>query len=189
MKKILGLAGSLRRGSYNRLLLEAAMASQHPGLAIEIFDDLSAVPLFNQDLERPLQEAPDGVRRLVDATTRADGLLIATPEYNHSIPGVLKNAIDWLSRSSVGEPLIGKPIALMGASSGQWGTRLSQAALRQTLTSTEALVMPAPMLFVREAARIYDDSGRLVDERTRTSLAALLDALARWIDMTNATGK
>ncbi len=186
MKRILALPGSLRRGSYNRSLLQAAKAEQRADMTIEIFDRLAAVPLFNQDDEGAFEQLPAGVRDLVAAVRQADGVLIATPEYNQSIPGVLKNAIDWLSRESVGEPLIGKPVAIMGATAGQWGTRLSQAALRQTLTSTEALVMPVPMLFVRDGDKTFDASGRLVDERVQRGLQRMLDAFAQWIDLLRA---
>ena len=189
MKRVLAVPGSLRRGSYNRALLEAAKASARAGMTIDIYGSLADVPLFSQDTEGPLEAAPQGVRQLVAAVAAADGVLIATPEYNHSIPGVLKNAIDWLSRASVGEPLIGKPVAIMGVTAGQWGTRLSQAALRQTLTATEALVMHAPMLFVREGAKTFDASGHLVDERTRHGLEKLLDGFASWIEMIEGARK
>jgi chromate reductase, NAD(P)H dehydrogenase (quinone) len=183
MKRILALPGSLRRGSYNRSLLQAAKAIQRPDMAIELFEGLAAVPLLNQDDEGAFEELPAGVRELTLAVRQADGLLIATPEYNQSIPGVLKNAIDWLSRESVGEPLIGKPVAIMGATVGPWGTRLSQAALRQTLTSTEALVMPVPMLFVREGGKTFSPTGQLLDERTQRGLVRMLDAFAAWIEL------
>ncbi len=189
MKRILALPGSLRRGSYNRSLLQAAQAQPRSDMTLETFAGLAAVPLFNQDDEGRFEELPAGVRELVTAVRQADGVLIATPEYNQSIPGVLKNAIDWLSRESVGEPLIGKPVAIMGATAGQWGTRLSQAALRQTLTSTEALVMPAPMLFVRDGSKTFDASGQLVDERVQRGLVRMLDAFSQWIDLLSAGRK
>lgn len=189
MKRILAVPGSLRRGSYNRALLEAARAKPHPGTTVEIFNGLAAVPLFNEDEEGTIEDLPAGVRDLVAAVRQADGVLIATPEYNQSIPGVLKNAIDWLSRESVGEPLIGKPVAIMGVTGGQWGTRLSQAALRHTLASTESLVMPAPMLFVREGAKAFDAAGRLVDERTERGLTRMLAAFSQWIDILAAGRK
>jgi len=122
------------------------------------------------------------VRALRDLVAAADGLLLATPEYNWGIPGVLKNAVDWLSRPP--EVLIGKPVAIIGASSGRWGTRLAQAALRQVMTATESLVMPAPALFVRDAATMFDDHGQLIDAGVRAQLDAVLAAFATWIDKT-----
>ncbi|HSB60074.1 MAG TPA: NAD(P)H-dependent oxidoreductase, partial [Vicinamibacteria bacterium] len=131
VKTILGVAGSLRRGSYNRSLLEAAAESARPGMSIVLYDELASIPPFNGDLELATGGGPDAVCRLRRQVASADGLLVATPEYNHSIPGVLKNAIDWLSRPGPEEVLVGKPVALVGASSGEWGTRLAQSALRQ----------------------------------------------------------
>jgi chromate reductase len=124
------------------------------------------------------------VRHLRTAVAAADGLLVATPEYNHSLPGVLKNAIDWLSRAAPLEVLAGKPVAIIGASSGRWGTRLAQAAVRQVLTATEAVVMPAPGLFQRDAEQAFDAGGRLVDDTTRKSLRDVLDAFEGWIART-----
>jgi chromate reductase len=189
--RILALPGSLRRGSFNRRLLENAVRLAPAELAIGIYTDLSAVPLFDEDLEAATDGGPEGVRRLRDAVAAADGVLIATPEYNQSLPGVLKNAIDWLSRAaptglSSGEVLIGKPVAIMGASPGRWGTRLAQAALRQVLAATEAVVMPAPMLFVRDAALAFDADGLLVDASALCSLQDLLRAFGHWIDHVGA---
>lgn len=179
-QRILALPGSLRRDSYNRMLLQAAAQCAPGDSAIELFDDLADVPMFNEELEsvKPLHA---GVARLRQAVAGADGLLIATPEYNQSIPGVLKNAIDWLSRPLPDDLLAGKPIAITGASSGRWGTRLAQAALRQTLTATEAQVMPAPMLFVRDAERAFASDGTMRDTATSESLRAFLDAFSDWI--------
>ena len=111
----------------------------------------------------------------------AHGLLIGTPEHNRAPPGLLKNVIDWLSGPAPEEILAAKPIAINRASGGPWGTRLAQAALRQVLSSTESLLSPSPMLFVRECTGMFDRSGRLTDEQTRLRLAALPDAFARWI--------
>lgn len=180
--RILALPGSLRRGSHNRKLLEAAAACAPGDSRIELFDGLAEVPMFNEDLEsgNPLHA---GVSRVREAVAGADGLLIATPEYNQSMPGVLKNTIDWLSRPLPEEILIGKPVAILGASTGRWGTRLAQAALRQTLTATEAQVMPTPMLFVRDAERMFEDDGTLHDAATQEALRAFLLAFSNWIEM------
>jgi len=182
-KRVLGIAGSLRRGSYNRLLLEEAVGCAPPGMVVDIYEELSSIPLFNEDLERVTGSGPDAVRRLRRQVASSRGLLIATPEYNQSMPGVLKNAIDWLSRPGPDEVLASKPVAVIGASAGQWGTRLAQSALRQVLFATESLVMVRPALFVREAAGVFDEAGRLVDQPIRERLGAFLTAFADWIDL------
>ena len=178
---ILALPGSLRKGSFNRLLLMAAAECAPAGMEISIYGDLGAVPLFNEDVDRATNGGPDGVSRLREKVSSADGLLIATPEYNQSVPGVLKNAVDWLSRPAPEEVLVGKPIAIMGATSGRWGTRLAQSHLRHVLYAAESLVLPAPALFVRDAADLFDASGRLTDPSTRASLTKLLASFADWI--------
>ena len=180
--RILGLAGSLRRASWNRRLLQAAATVAPAGAIIEVYDALAAVPLFDEDLELATPEGPPGVRALRAAIAAADGLVIATPEYNHALPGVLKNALDWLSRESPqGEVLVDRPVAVLGASSGPWGTRLAQASLRQVLHTCGALVMPSPTLFVAHAAERFDDQGGLIDAATRASLQRFMGAFAGWI--------
>ena len=181
MIRILALAGSLRHGSYNRLLLHAAAESTPAGMTVHLSDALESVPLFDADREQDPGAGTQAVRRLRQEVASADGLLISTPEYNHSIPGVLKNAIDWLSRPGPDEVLIGKPVAVIGASSGRWGTRLAQAALRQVLYSTEALVLPKPTMFVAEAQQLFDGAGRLVHDPTRQLLQTVLAEFAKWI--------
>ncbi|WP_426753474.1 NADPH-dependent FMN reductase [Myxococcus sp. Y35] len=177
---VLALSGSLRQGSLNGRLLEAAAALAPEGMALQLCDGLRALPHFDEDLERETHGGPEPVRQLRAQVTAADALLLATPEYNQSFPGVLKNGLDWLSRPGPEEVLVGKPVALLGATPGRWGTRLAQAGLRQVLTATEALVLPAPAVFVPEAERLFDGSGRLQDTRTQEALRALLHALARW---------
>jgi len=181
-RRVLAIAGSVRTGSYNRLLLKAAAACAPTGMVVEIYGELGAIPIFDEDLERSTSGGPDAVRRLRLLVRAADGLLISTPEYNHSMPGVLKNAIDWLSRPGPDEVLIGKPVAVMGASGGRWGTRLAQSTLRQVLAATEAVAMPAPMLFIGEAGGRFDEEGALVHASTRDQLTRLLAAFAEWID-------
>jgi len=180
--RVVGIAGSLRRGSYNRLLLRAAVASAPVGMTILISEELASIPPFNEDLDLATGEGPEGVQRLLRQVRSADGLLIATPEYNHSLPGVLKNALDWLSRPAPDEVLSGKPVAIVGASSGRWGTRLAQGALRQILYATESLVLPKPSVFLGEAARLFDEVGRLSDAQTSRQLGDLLSEFARWIE-------
>lgn len=183
MKHVLAIPGSLRRGSFNRALLRAAADLAPPGMAIAVEEDLASIPLFDEDLEAATAGGPESVARLRAKVASADGLLIATPEYNHSIPGVLKNAIDWLSREAAGDVLAGKPTAVIGASGGPWGTRLAQAALRQVLFATGSPALPGPALFLRDARRLFDDSGHLADAPTRDRLTAVLDGFARWIDL------
>lgn len=182
-KRVLAIAGSLRRDSWNLRLLEAAARCAPDGMTVSVYYGLASIPMFNEDLEHDTDGGPDAVRRLRREVASADGLLVATPEYNQSMPGVLKNAIDWLSRAAPDEVLAGKPVAVLGASVGRWGTRLAQHALRQTLCATESLVMPAPMLFVGQVHGLFDDDGRLRDASTRDSLGSVLDSLANWIDL------
>lgn len=181
-KRILAIAGSLRRSSWNQLLLEAATAFTPPDMTVSIFRDLGAIPMFNEDLEQEAGGAPDAVMRLRREVSAADGLLFATPEYNQSLPGVLKNAIDWVSRNAPENVLAGKPVAIMGVTSGRWGTRLAQHALRQTLHATECMIMPKPALFISDAARLFDSSGQLIDEATGNALQAVLASLGQLVD-------
>jgi chromate reductase, NAD(P)H dehydrogenase (quinone) len=176
---VLALAGSLRCDSINRKLLYAAAKCAPDNVLITVYDELGALPMFNEDLEA--DGGPAAVQHLRDAVRRADALILATPEYNHSMPGVLKNAIDWLSRSGPDEVLVGKPVLAMGASTGPWGTRLAQAALRQVLFSTQALVMPKPALHLRSAQSLFDANGDLCDEATRKALQQLMLDFVLWI--------
>lgn len=180
--RILCLPGSLRRASWNRRLLQAAVTHAPPGVAAEVYEELAAVPLFDEDLEQAEPGGPAGVRALRTAIAAADGVVIATPEYNHALPGVLKNALDWLSRESPeGEVLADRPVGVLGASSGPWGTRLAQASLRQVLHTCGALVMPAPTLFVAHAAQRFDAQGTLVDPALQASLERFMGAFAGWV--------
>ncbi len=180
--RVLCLSGSLRRDSWNRRLLRAAAAHAPATLSLQLYEGLGQVPLFDEDLERTGPKGLAGVDALRSAVAAADGLLIATPEYNHSLPGVLKNALDWLSLDSPqGEVLDRKPVAITGASTGPWGTRLAQTALRQVLHACGALVMPAPTLFVASAASRFEDDGMLADEALAASLHRMTIALERWI--------
>jgi chromate reductase len=180
---VLAIAGSLRRGSFNRLLLEAAARCAPPGMTVRVYEPLGAIPLFNEDLERAPGGPPAPVSDLRRAVRESDGLLIATPEYNQSIPGVLKNLIDWLSRPSPDRLLARKPAAVIGVTSGRWGTRLAQSTLRHVLLATEAYVLPAPSLFAGDADRLFDADGRLVDVPTEKALRNVLAAFAAWIPL------
>jgi chromate reductase, NAD(P)H dehydrogenase (quinone) len=175
--KILGFAGSLRQGSYNRAALRAAVELMPAGGALETFD-LAAIPLYNGDVEA--QGVPAAVERFKAAIAAADGLLIVTPEYNYSIPGVLKNAIDWASRPPNDSPLNGKPVAFMGASMGGFGTVRSQLHLRQVCVFTNMYPLNRPEVHISTAQDKFDADGRLTDERTREAIRRLLAALLDW---------
>lgn len=182
IRHVLCLAGSLRRDSWNRRLLRAAAAHAPATLRLDVCDGLAAVPMFDEDLEQREPDGPDGVRSLRAAIAAADGLIIATPEYNHAMPGVLKNALDWLSRESPeGEVLLEKPVAVLGASAGPWGTRLAQASLRQVLHTCGALVMPTPTLFIANAADRFDEHAALADKATGQSLQRFVLAFEQWM--------
>lgn len=176
-KTVLAIAGSLRGGSLNRRLVEAAADCAPPGIEVRVYRGLAELPLLNQDLEAAAFAAGP-VRVLCDQVAAADGLLIATPEYNHSVPGVLKNAIDWLSRPLAGEVLVGMPVAVVGASAGRWGTRLAQAQLRQVLFATESLVLAGPALYLAGADAAFDPGGRLTDEAARRALRQIIKLIA-----------
>jgi chromate reductase len=173
--EVLAIAGSLRRQSWNRQLLTAAAELAPPRLHLTVYDDLASIPPFDEDRELTGRGIVDALCARVAA---CDGLLLSTPEYNRSIPGVLKNAIDWISRTDV---LAAKPVAVIGATPGRWGTRLAQAELRRVLEATEAIVMPAPAVFVREVEQLFGADGALGDAATRASVAAMLAAFALWI--------
>jgi chromate reductase len=141
--------------------------------------DLAAIPLFNADVEA--KGDPEPVREFKERIRAADALLIATPEYNYNIPGVLKNAIDWASRPPADSVLRQKPIALMGASPGRFGTTRAQLALRQVFVFTDSLVLIKPELMVSGAAQLFDTEGNLWDEETRRRVRGLLEALRDWV--------
>jgi chromate reductase len=174
---VAGIAGSLRRGSYNRALIRAAVEVAPAGVAVEPLE-IGALPLFDADVEAAGD--PEPVRVLKDAIGAADALLIATPEYNFSIPGPLKNAVDWVSRPPSTSVLRGKPVAIVGASRGRFGTVLAQNALRQSLLFPQARVLPAPQLLIPRAADEFDENLELVDDAQRARLRAVLEALVDW---------
>jgi chromate reductase, NAD(P)H dehydrogenase (quinone) len=176
--RVVGIAGSLRKASLNRALLRAAQELAPPGLYIEI-EELDDIPMFNEDLD--LAGPPASVLRLRQSVRAADGLLLVTPEYNHGVSGVMKNAVDWLSQPLRGSALEGKPTAIMGASPGLAGTARAQSQLRQAfvLTNTPALLQPE--VLVSRAHEKFDVAGRLTDEGTRTFVADFLCRLADWL--------
>ncbi|HWH17381.1 MAG TPA: NAD(P)H-dependent oxidoreductase [Allosphingosinicella sp.] len=175
--RILGIAGSLRRDSYNKALLRAAKELAPADMGIEIFD-LAGVPLYNGDVEA--EGDPEAVAAMKEAIREADGVLLATPEYNHGVPAVMKNAVDWASRPPRQAALNGKPVAIMGASPGITGTARGQSQLRQAFEFTNSFCMPQPELLLFKAHEKFDSEGRLTDEVTRRFLGQFLAAFAAW---------
>lgn len=175
--RVLGFAGSLRTGSYNRALLRAAIELAPDDMEIETFD-LAPIPLYNQDVEQ--QGDPEPVAAFKEAIRRSDAVLIVTPEYQRGIPGVLKNAIDWASRPPGQSPLDDKPAAIMGASPGMTGTARAQMQLRKTLAYNRTHAVLQPEVLVANAKDKFDDGGRLTDDTTAKFVRRLLDNLAEW---------
>jgi chromate reductase len=178
-QRILGIAGSLRRDSFNRALLRAATELVPAGMTIEIYERLGDMPHYNEDVRAAGR--PEPVVDITEAVRAADGILIATPEYNYSIPGVLKNAIDWVSRPPQTSPLKNKPAAIMSASTGISGGMRAQLHLRQSFVFTDTPAMLRPEVIIPKAAERFDESGRLTDETTRQFVAGFLVAFAAWV--------
>ncbi len=174
--RIFGFAGSLRKGSYNKSLLRAAGELLPPGMELDIFD-LDGIPPFNQDME---QQPPQKVRDFKAGVRAADALLIATPEYNYSVPGVLKNAIDWGSRPFGDSCFDDKPVAIMGAANGMIGTARAQYHLRQSCVFLNMHPLNKPEVMVPLVKDKLDAQGRLTDEPTRAKIRELLESLAAW---------
>ena len=175
--RVAGIVGSLRAASYNGWLLRAAAELAPPGLTI-VPVGLAEIPMFNQDVEALCEPAP--VAALRAALREADALLIASPEYNYGVPGVLKNALDWISRPPGNAPLHKKPVAIMGAVPGGSGTMRMQPQLRLTLQAIGAYAMPKPEVAVASCRDKFDAEGRLTDQKTREHLGAFLVAFADW---------
>jgi chromate reductase len=171
---VLGISGSLRRDSHNTRLLRAAAMALPPGATFRLFDGLAELPAYCEDIE--VEPAPEPVARLREAIAAADALLIATPEYNASIPGALKNAIDWASRPFPDNVLRGKPVVVIGASTGLFGAVWAQAELRKVLKHTGALVLEDE-LPVGLADEAFTEAGELAEPELADRLANLVDAL------------
>jgi len=173
MTKVLGISGSLRRGSYNSALLRAAQRLM-PGDATLEIATIRGIPLYDADVEA--QGIPAAVSQLKEAIVAADGVLLATPEYNNSLPGVLKNAIDWLSRpsSDIKRVFGGKPFAMMGASAGGFGTILSQTAWLPVLRTLGTQVWFGARLLVSRAANVFDETGAIKDATVEEQLKNFL---------------
>lgn len=174
--KILAFAGSLRKGSYNKALVRAAIEVAPQNITIEVFD-LEGIPPYNQDLEN---QPPQKVQDFKAKIKSADALLIATPEYNYSVPGILKNAIDWASRPRKDTPLEGKPVAIMSASIGKFGGARAQYHLRQSFIFLNMHPINKPEVMLPSAAENIDENGRVTNEQTRQLILQLLEALADW---------
>ena len=173
---ILGISGSLRAGSFNTALLANAQKHAPAGMSISLYEGLGDLPHYNQDLDND-DNLPASVTRLRSAIAAADGLLIATPEYNYSIPGGLKNLLDWASRPAATSVLLHKNIAIMGAAPSQFGTVRAQLALRQVFLWTHSHVVVKPELMLFAAHQRFDAAGNITDETTIDLLRGLLTAL------------
>jgi len=178
--KILGISGSLRRGSFNTALVRLAfqkLSGPDFNAACTLAD--IRLPLFDEDLEA--EGTPPGVTALVDQIRAADGVLISTPEYNKNLPGGLKNALDWISRDE-NQPLNGKPVVIMSAAAGRAGGERSQYSLRHCLTPFNPRIMQLPELMVAQAGKAFDEDGNLVDDRTDKALGRHVASLARMVE-------
>ena len=176
--RILGICGSLRKESYNRRLLNVAREELAEGSRLEVAD-LAGIPIYDGDVEKA--GLPASVQRLKQQIRSADALLIVSPEYNYSIPGVLKNAIDWCSRPPQENPFRDKPLAIMGASAGLLGTARSQYHLRQVAVSLDMHVLNRPEVMVGQVESKFDAEGKLTDDKARELVHKLMVALANWV--------
>lgn len=177
--KILGFAGSLRKGSYNKALLRAASELLPSNTTMEVFE-IEGIPLFNQDAENDI---PTKVIEFKSKIREADALLISTPEYNYSVSGVLKNSIDWASRPYGDNPFDGKPVAIMSTSIGMLGGARAQYHLRQMFVFLNMYPLNSPEVVVPFAQDKFDATGKLIDENTRKFLTQLLGRLADWTNL------
>jgi chromate reductase len=176
LAKVLGFAGSLRKDSYNRALLNAAVELAPKDVKLEICV-LDGIPPFSQDLE---SSVPGTVKEFKNKIKDADAILIVTPEYNYSVPGVLKNAIDWASRPRGDNSWENKPVAIMSASTGMLGGARAQYHLRQSLVFLNMYPINKPEIFVALAAQKFDEKGKLLDQKTKELITELLGNLASW---------
>jgi chromate reductase, NAD(P)H dehydrogenase (quinone) len=178
--RVLAISGSLRRESYNRRLLLEAAELLPPGTELELYEELKSVPPYDEDddtgSEAGARKADAVVRRLRDAVSRADAILVATPEYNSSVPGQLKNAIDWASRPRGAPAILGKPVAVIGTGTGSFGGVWAQAELRKVLRTAGARVVEGEVSVPRAHVRLAED-GRLLDDELRERTQVLLDEL------------
>lgn len=175
--KVLAFAGSLRKGSYNKALIRAAVEEAPPTIAIEVYD-LEGIPPFNQDFE---SNPPAKIVEFKQKIREADALLIATPEYNYSVSGVLKNALDCASRPKDDTPLEGKPVAIMSASTGRFGGARAQYQLRQSFVFLNMHPINKPEVMLSDAAHNVDANGKVTNLQTRQLIKQQLEALHAWV--------
>ncbi|MGH7048159.1 MAG: NADPH-dependent FMN reductase [Stellaceae bacterium] len=174
--RVLAICGSLRSGSYNRAALRTAIELKPPGMTVAVAE-IGTIPLYNEDVR--VQGFPPPVETLRRQIKEADALLFATPEYNYSMPGVLKNAIDWASRPP-DQPFAGKPVAIMGAAAGMAGTARAQYDLRRSCVFLDMHPLNKPEVFIGQAQTKFDASGRFTDEAGRGFIRDLMAALEGW---------
>jgi NAD(P)H-dependent FMN reductase len=187
MSRIIGISGSLRRKSFNSALLRAAVQFVPEGMTLEIAS-IAEIPLYNGDVEAG-EGIPRAVTELKDKIVSADALLLSTPEYNNSIPGVMKNAIDWLSRPPADSPKVfgGRPIAIMGASPGGFGTVLSQNAWLSVVRTLRMRPWFDGRLMVSHADTVFNEAGELIDSEVRGQLQKFVQGFARFVGLIEAT--
>lgn len=181
MAHLLGISGSLRRASYNAMLLAAASELVPEGSTIEIAS-IRDIPLYDGDVEAA--GIPEPVKALKDKIASADGVLLVTPEYNNGVPGVFKNAVDWTTRPPKDLPRVwgGRPVAIIGATTGAGGTNLAQVAWLQTLRHIGAAPWFGDRLLVKDASKVFDAGGKIVDATTRDRLAAFVKGFCEYAD-------
>jgi chromate reductase len=174
---ILGICGSMRKASHNRALLAAVGETLPEGAVLAIFEGLGELPIFNSDLPDPAT-----VIALKAAIEKADGVVFAVPEYNYSIPGGLKNALDWVSRPPASSPMRGKPVGLVGAATGMSGTIRAQTHMRQMMVFSDSPCLNQPEVLIPRAHERFDAEGRLLDESTRQLLVRFGTAMVAFIE-------
>ena len=185
--QLIGISGSLRKGSFNTMLLKAASQVLPFNVSMEIIS-IEDIPLYNADLDLPsAKQRPQQVEHLRKVLTDADGILISSPEYNYSIPGGLKNAIDWASRGE-DSPLLRKPVAIIGATTGLWGTTRMQLAFHNVFLFLDMKPVYKPELLVAQAEKKFDKNGNLIDEMAKKLLKQKLEALKEMIQLQSQVG-
>ena len=185
--QLVGMSGSLRKGSYNTMLLKAATQLLPVDVSMNIVS-IKDIPLYNADLDLPAaKQRPDAVEHFRKMLTDADGILISSPEYNYSIPGGLKNAIDWASRGE-DSPLLRKPIAVIGATTGLWGTTRMQLAFHNVFLYLDMKPVYKPEVLVSQAEKKFDKNGNLIDEMAKKLLKQKLEALKEMIHLQSQVG-
>lgn len=179
--QLIGFSGSLRKGSYNTKLLKAVQQLLPEGVTLEIVS-IADIPLLNEDLEPPAApDYPGPVKDFREAIRKADGIVIASPEYNYSIPGTVKNAIDWASRGK-DAPIIGKPVSLMGATPGLWGTARMHMAFQPVLHTLNMKAVHKPEVYLAKAGDKFDAQGNLTDETAKKMITGNLEELKKIIE-------